>query len=147
MMNLFYRFIGLGWLLLILTSLFSAFAASISVVPGGLMENDQPVAANDLKPAECAGLDLANIIENGNGGAGNDLILGSAGLDIIDGGDGDDCIIGGGGLDTLIGGAGNDVLLGGDGDDTLSGGLGSGDQCFGQAGTDVLDITCETQVQ
>jgi Ca2+-binding RTX toxin-like protein len=41
-----------------------------------------------------------------------------------DGGDGDDILIGGDGNDTLLGGAGDDVLLGGPGLDTIDGGPG-----------------------
>ena len=42
-----------------------------------------------------------------------------------DGGDGNDVLIGGAGPDTLLGGAGDDVLIGGLGNDILDGGLGS----------------------
>ena len=40
------------------------------------------------------------------------------------GGDGDDILIGGAGIDTLAGGAGDDVLIGGPGQDILDGGAG-----------------------
>lgn len=68
-----------------------------------------PVTANDLKPPECASLDLQNIITgNGTffGTTGNDLILGSVIPDVVDGVEGNDCIIGGSGDDTLINGSG-----------------------------------------
>jgi len=42
-----------------------------------------------------------------------------------DGGDGDDVLLGGAGDDTLLGGAGDDVLIGGPGTDTLDGGPGN----------------------
>jgi RTX calcium-binding nonapeptide repeat (4 copies) len=59
---------------------------------------------------------------------GDDVIEGSGlggGLAFIgDGGDGDDVLVGGDGNDTLSGGAGDDVLLGGLGIDVLDGGAG-----------------------
>jgi Ca2+-binding RTX toxin-like protein len=42
-----------------------------------------------------------------------------------DGGDGDDVLLGGAGNDELLGGAGDDVLLGGPGEDVIDGGPGS----------------------
>lgn len=50
---------------------------------------------------------VGNVI---NGGAGNDTIVGTTGIDVIDGGAGND---------TITGGANNDVLNGGSGTDTL----------------------------
>lgn len=52
-----------------------------------------------------------------SGLAGNLAITG-------DGGDGNDVLVGGNGADTLLGGAGDDVLLGGNGIDILNGGTG-----------------------
>ncbi|HEX5803783.1 MAG TPA: calcium-binding protein, partial [Azospira sp.] len=60
---------------------------------------------------------------------GNDVIqadgmaLGTMNL-VADGGDGDDVLIGSAGVDALFGGEGNDVLLGGPGSDWLDGGAG-----------------------
>jgi Ca2+-binding RTX toxin-like protein len=42
-----------------------------------------------------------------------------------DGGDGNDVLVGGAGNDTLLGGAGDDALLGGPGQDVLDGGPGN----------------------
>jgi Ca2+-binding RTX toxin-like protein len=61
--------------------------------------------------------------------AGDDVIEGSgllAGVISLtgDGGEGDDILIGGDGDDTLLGGDGDDVLIGGLGQDVLDGGLG-----------------------
>uniref|UniRef100_UPI0037C0B69C Ig-like domain-containing protein n=1 Tax=Ideonella sp. TaxID=1929293 RepID=UPI0037C0B69C len=53
------------------------------------------------------------------GGAGVDLVYGSFDNDYIDGGAGIDGLRGGNGDDTLVGGAGNDVLRGDDGSDTF----------------------------
>ena len=88
------------------------------------------VNANDLKPEECAALDLTNV-EGGSvavtGTDANDLLLGSELLDAIDGRAGDDCLVGGPGDDTLDGGPGTDV-------------------CLGDAGVDVF-LNCETEIQ
>jgi Ca2+-binding RTX toxin-like protein len=45
------------------------------------------------------------------GGAGDDILIGSEGDDILDGGDGDDVLIGGGGNDVLLGGAGDNIVI------------------------------------
>ena len=70
---------------------------------------------------------LGTTIENGIGGAGDDVIIGNAaanriigmnGQDSILAGLGNDFVNGANGFDTLDGGAGVDKLLGGKGDDT-----------------------------
>jgi Ca2+-binding RTX toxin-like protein len=53
------------------------------------------------------------------GGAGDDVIVGSPGADVIDGGDGNDTLSGDYGDDLLIGGAGSDIQNGGAGVDTV----------------------------
>ncbi len=68
-----------------------------------------------------------------NGQGGNDIIIGSVGLNglislDLDGGEGNDLLIGGDGADVLRGGAGNDTLLGGRGNDIM----------LGQDGNDLL---------
>jgi Ca2+-binding RTX toxin-like protein len=147
MIRLYFRFVWLAIVLLILISAFSALATANIVPENGIDDiSPQPITVNDLKPPECAGLNLQNIIDSDNGGPGNDLILGSPNADVIGGGDGDDCIIGGDGNDTLTGDDGDDVLLGGNGDDTLTGGAGSGDACYGESGVDIMS-QCETEVQ
>jgi Ca2+-binding RTX toxin-like protein len=142
----FLRLAWLGLLGLILTSIFSVFATSLAVPVSGVDNITRPITANDLKPPECAALDLSNIIAGESGTAGNDLILGTANDDTLTGGDGDDCILGGSGNDNLAGGNDNDILLGGNGDDILTGGPGT-DECYGESGTDTLDASCEIQVQ
>src|SRR6185369_11705407 len=99
-----------------------------------------------------------------DGGAGNDLLIGTSGddsisgfagfdtlrggpgADVLDGGDdvdwldgeaGADVLLGGLGNDQLSGGAGNDLLDGGEGDDSLSDGDGA-DTVLGGAGNDYL---------
>lgn len=59
-----------------------------------------------------------------DGLAGNDLINGMAGADIIKGGLGADSLLGGFGSDVLRGGLGNNTLIGGAGDDMLISGKG-----------------------
>jgi serralysin len=59
------------------------------------------------------------------GGKGNDTIVGTEVMEQIDGGSGNDTLRGGAGNDILIGGAGNDTLDGGTGDDQMSGGTGN----------------------
>jgi hypothetical protein len=100
-----------GLLGLILAGVGWALAAANIVPETGLHDavEQDPVTPNDLKPPECAGLDLTNIVEGSgtfNGTDGNDLILGSPGADVIDGGAGDDCILGGDQNDDLYGGGG-----------------------------------------
>lgn len=81
------------------------------------------INANALKPVECAGIALNNIIiGSGNiqGSSQNDLILGSSGKDKINGKGGTDCILGGGGDDDIAGTGSGDVCIGGPGNDTFS---------------------------
>lgn len=90
---------------------------------------------------------VANNVLNGNGGndllkglAGNDSLTGGDGVDTLHGGDGNDSLNGGNGIDRLYGGDGRDNLSGGDGDDTLDGGEG-GDILRGGKGDDVYYVT------
>jgi len=132
--------------LLVILSIFSGFAATNSVAESGADEDTFAITVNDLKPPECASLNLENIVTGSGSFQGtnrNDLILGSAGNDNIRGMVGNDCILGGGGDDTIDGRQGNDILLGGPGDDDLSGFSGT-DVCYGGPGTDTADGSCET---
>ncbi|MBI4789338.1 MAG: hypothetical protein HY782_20090 [Chloroflexi bacterium] len=107
---------------LILISTGAGFAASVAVPASRLSETIRPAGPNDLKPTECAGLTLTNIvIGSGNidGTGGNDLIFGSAGADSIKGLGGGDCILGGGGDDDINGNGGGDICIGGPGTDTI----------------------------
>ena len=139
------RFAGFFSIALITLSAASAFAAANSV-PGTRLDDDTlPISANAIKPAKCAALNLTNIVVAGNGTAGNDLILGTAGNDNLRGSDGDDCIVGGGGDDSLDGQKDNDILLGQDGNDSLRGSQDT-DICDGGAGTDSGHNSCETEI-
>ena len=139
------RFAGIFLIALIAVNAASAFAAANSVPATRLDDDTLPITANDLKPSECAALNLTNIVVAGNGTAGNDLILGTAGNETLRGSDGDDCIVGGGGDDTLDGQKGNDILLGQDGNDSLKGSQNT-DICDGGAGTDSGHKSCETEI-
>jgi Ca2+-binding RTX toxin-like protein len=65
--------------------------------------------------------DTLTAMENGQGGSGNDTMVGTAGKNSLYGNGGADSIDGGAGADYLSGGAGNDTLTGGDGEDTVYG--------------------------
>ena len=105
----------------------AVFAAAMGVPSTFAGQKVQATGANDLKPAACAGIDLANIVTGSGrirGTGGNDLILGSSAADRITGGGGTDCMVGGGGSDTFRGnglGAG-DVCIAGPGGGSNPGG-------------------------
>jgi hypothetical protein len=79
--------------------------------------------ANQLKPPECALLDLTNVVVGSGtvvGTGAGDLIIGSPGSDTLRGKGISDCILGGAGDDFLKGEGGNDVCIGGPGLDTFA---------------------------
>lgn len=128
-MHMIYRVITIGLAALIFGSLMSAMAEANSVPISGVDEVSRSITANDLKPPQCNGIHLTNlIVATGaiSGTSGNDLILGSSGGNTISGEGGNDCIVGGGGNDTLFGDSGTDV-------------------CIGGSGNDYLDDSCETK--
>ncbi|MDN5006373.1 M10 family metallopeptidase C-terminal domain-containing protein [Bradyrhizobium sp. GCM10027634] len=55
--------------------------------------------------------DTRSLIDNANGGSGNDTIIGNAIANVLKGGAGSDTITGGGGNDTIDGGAGTDTAV------------------------------------
>uniref|UniRef100_UPI00286D159D M10 family metallopeptidase C-terminal domain-containing protein n=1 Tax=Sphingomonas sp. TaxID=28214 RepID=UPI00286D159D len=63
---------------------------------------------------------FATVIENANGGDGNDTLIGNAANNLLRGNGGNDILNGFGGADVLIGGTGNDTIDGDDGVDTAS---------------------------
>ena len=76
---------------------------------------------------QCNGITVTVLRAGVNGGNGNDLVLGTAGVNSpLRGMAGNDCIHGGGGADLLRGDNGTDV-------------------CIGGPGTDTFHTTCETQ--
>jgi|GEM_PF-6376201 Ca2+-binding RTX toxin-like protein len=76
------------------------------------MENFFGGAGNDLIFVGADdGRSISPLVRSADGGAGNDLLVGSSGADRLIGGSGNDVLIGGSGKDTLTGGAGNDVFV------------------------------------
>jgi Ca2+-binding RTX toxin-like protein len=107
------------WLLVAILSLVAlattGLLASNSMPATKLGQSGTSVTADGIKPSACSSITVTNIVGGSgtfSGTGGNDLILGSSGLDAISGGNGDDCIIGGSGLDTINGGGGTDVCIG-----------------------------------
>ncbi|MEE1611970.1 M10 family metallopeptidase C-terminal domain-containing protein [Microvirga sp. CF3016] len=82
--------------------------------------------------------DPRSLIENANGGSGNDSIKGNVADNVLNGNGGADALTGGEGNDRLNGGSGSDSLNGGAGADVLSGGADT-DMLNGGGGADVLD--------
>ena len=105
-------------------NLIGVMTAANSVPPSYAGNAVGGISADDLKPPECAALDLTHVIGGigiVSGGADAELILGSELLDTLTGGAADDCLVGGPGNDTLTGGLGTDVCVGGSGIDTFIG--------------------------
>ncbi|EGF93609.1 hemolysin-type calcium-binding repeat 2 copies family protein [Asticcacaulis biprosthecium C19] len=81
--------------------------------------------------------DLRSLIENANGGSGNDNIIGNDVNNVIHGNGGNDTVFGDDGNDLLYGEAGNDTLDGWIGNDSVYGGDGN-DFMYGYDGNDFL---------
>ncbi|ESQ88930.1 hypothetical protein ABAC460_14205 [Asticcacaulis sp. AC460] len=81
--------------------------------------------------------DTRSLIENANGGSGNDTVYGNVGNNTVHGNGGNDTVFGSDGNDLLYGEAGNDTLDGWSGDDTSYGGDGNDSQ-YGYSGNDNL---------
>ena len=64
--HLIYR-LTMGLLVLILISAILAVAATNTVPVSGADESTWSTTANDLKPSECAGLNLTEVRSNGGG--------------------------------------------------------------------------------
>ncbi len=90
---------------------------------------------NDGGTADGAKRDLVRGVENVNGGAGSDLLVGDGKDNALWGAGGNDTIRGKGGEDYVIGGVGRDRVFGGKGPDLFPGGAGR-DRAFGGAGRD-----------
>jgi Ca2+-binding RTX toxin-like protein len=116
------RFLLIGLAALAVTNLVTAIADANTVPSLRMGDQSSPVTANDIKPPECAALNLSNIVSGSGiitGTPGNDLIVGGPGTDVIDGLGGNDCILSRGGDDTLDGNTGTDVCVGGAGNATF----------------------------
>jgi hypothetical protein len=78
------------------------------------------------------------------GGAGDDILSGSAGLDTFDGGAGNDTITSSSGNDSIVGGDGHDLIDASSGDDTVMWSAGQGNDTIdagSNSNTDVLVIS------
>ena len=140
--------IGIILLLALIASVvIYAFAAAITVPFVRVDQDTLSVSPDDLKPPECDGITLTNIVDVGAGETGtpaNDLILGTDKNDAeIRGGAGDDCILGGKGNERQRNGTDwVPGLYGDEGNDVLIGGPGNNDYCDGGDGTDTY-YSCE----
>ncbi|MDB5541126.1 MAG: serralysin [Devosia sp.] len=112
---------------------FSNYSSNLTVDlnPGGwtttsteqlarLSANGSKLAIGNIANALLFNGDLRSIIENAEGGAGNDRITGNVAANTLWGNGGADTLIGGDGDDLLYGGSGGDRLEGGNGTDTVS---------------------------
>jgi Ca2+-binding RTX toxin-like protein len=111
--------------------LISAFAATNTVASSRAERDVSAITVDAKKPQpECNAFTVTNLVTGGaSGGAANDLVLGTAGVD--------NPLRGQGGRDCLHGGGGNDLLRGDAGDDV----------CIGGPGTDTFHPSCEIQIQ
>lgn len=120
------RLLLLGGVIALVT--ISALAAANSVPATKAGRSSSTIGVNNLKPPQCAALNLTAIVVGTDGTGANELVLGSAAGQTMRGRGGADCVLGGGGNDALRGDAGIDV-------------------CIGGPGTDSFNATCETQIQ
>jgi len=139
----------LGLAVIIVISVFSALAATNTIPDTWADQESRSVSADLIKPSECSGITLTNIVDIGAGETGtsaNDLILGTDKADAeIRGGAGDDCILGGKGDERQKTGPGvfGPGIFGEDGNDVIIGGPGNNDHCDGGSGNDTY-YSCET---
>jgi serralysin len=92
--------------------------------------------------------DVRSLIENANGGSGNDVVKGNTANNTLNGNSGNDSLFGDDGDDFLNGGSGNDVLNGETGNDVLVGsGDSSGTDTFaGGIGDDIYGVYSSTTI-
>jgi Ca2+-binding RTX toxin-like protein len=87
-------------------------AAQVNIV-GADAANDRltvnALAGDDV--VEASGLTAGAIQLTGNGGDGDDILVGGDGADVLSGGAGDDVLVGGPGIDVLDGGDGDNVVI------------------------------------
>lgn len=100
----------------------AAFTASSIVAASRAAIGTFTVTANNLKPSQCAALNLTRVrgIGSPGGTAGASLFVGNAANNTMVGGSSSDCIVGGAGNDAINGAGGTDVCLGGAGTDTFT---------------------------
>ncbi len=120
MLNKIIRILLISLPILIILSAIFAYTSANIVPESGIDIETHDITANQMKPADCDGLNLTAIYTGSDGSTANDLLLGTSGSDSLNANDGNDCVVGGSGDDTLDGGAGTDVCIGGDGTDSFS---------------------------
>ncbi|MXG89891.1 calcium-binding protein [Nocardioides flavescens] len=101
---------------------------------------DGTVEPEPATPPRCQGRVATLVAEPGRvtvGTPGDDVVVGTSGVDRVLGRGGDDLVCGLGGADTLRGGTGDDVLAGGPGSDVIRGGAGD-DVLSAGAGADAV---------
>jgi Ca2+-binding RTX toxin-like protein len=107
----------IGLIALLAASAVAAFTAGNAVPSGGQVGGRAgSITVNDVKPSECAGINLTHIVVGSGvttGTAANDLILGSPGADSVTDLAGSNCFVGGAGADAFTGalGATNDCIV------------------------------------
>ncbi|WP_210530029.1 M10 family metallopeptidase [Rubellimicrobium arenae] len=84
----------------------------VTIAHGVVIENGRGGARDDMMTGNSAGNNLAGL-------GGNDRLLGRVGNDVLVGGRGDDFLYGGSGDDRLVGGKGADFMNGGEGRDVF----------------------------
>jgi Ca2+-binding RTX toxin-like protein len=98
-----------------------------------------------VQTAASAGAGYDEVGGEAHGGAGNDLLNGSAHADKLFGDDGDDGIEAGGGDDVIEGGRGTDAVDAGYGNDLIKATINDGnDFYFGGGGSDTIDYSALT---
>jgi Ca2+-binding RTX toxin-like protein len=121
------------------------FSADVATLDAYAQEIDLATGTNNWQ-------DTFVNIENLIGGANNDKLSGTDGVnsfwgrggnDVLDGRGGDDKLYGEAGDDTVKGGDGNDLVDGGAGNDLLAGGLGA-DTLVGGDGSDTADYAASS---
>ena len=120
-------------------------AVQLSLVSGGLQKYGLASDAVN-NTGNTGGTEYFDRIQNLNGGAGSDVLIGNAENNQLIGNDGDDLIAGEGGDDGLSGGKGDDILIGGLGKDTLDGGDGKDTASYAySSGSVIVDLSDPTQ--
>ena len=109
---------------------------------GNDAEGDVLVGIENLEGSAHKDILIGDTADNTlQGNAGDDRLVGGAGNDRLEGGSGNDRLVGGDGVDTLIGDEGDDTLIGGAGNDFLQGGDGTDNYIFvGSYGTDTIAV-------
>jgi len=135
-----------GFLFVVILSLFTAHTASVSIPSGSFNEYALPVVPSDFLPDICkdngiTSVDNLVVVTGGGWTEGtlqSDLILGNEQDNQLRARGDDDCVLGGDGADRIVGNPGNDVLVGGDGNDNIAGGAGD-DIIFAGGGRDTVN--------